>query len=158
MPLLTRKYTVTLRALLNLACAVLNVLRCPLRGSLQREATAMPEVTSLQQVDRPQLQGHLVQHSDAQHLLLIDGAVVPCTPGEYDLLMPLLKHAGEPVSFPRLLGTERQQTLTRSLRRSLTQQMSRLRGRLWPFGLDILCLNSYGYLLLSRSNEQAEEI
>ena len=30
-------------------------------------------------------------------------------------------------------------------------------ARLWPFGLDILCLNSYGYLLLSRSNEQAED-
>ena len=118
----------------------------------------MPEVTSLQQVERPQLQGHLVQYSDAQHLLLIDGAVVPCTPGEYDLLMPLLKHAGEPVSFPHLLGTERNKTLTRSLRHGLTQQMSRLRGRLWPFGLDILCLNSYGYLLLSRSNEQSEEI
>jgi DNA-binding response OmpR family regulator len=118
----------------------------------------MPEVTSLQQVDRPQLQGHHVQHSDAQHLLLIDGAVVPCTPGEYDLLMPLLKRAGEPVSFPRLLGTESNKTLTRSLRHSLTQHMSRLRGRLWPFGLDILCLNSYGYLLLSRSSEQGEEI
>ena len=34
-----KKQFVTLRALLNLACAVLNVLRCPLRGSLQREAT-----------------------------------------------------------------------------------------------------------------------
>jgi DNA-binding response OmpR family regulator len=102
----------------------------------------MPEVTSLQQVERSQLQGHHVQHSDAQHLLLIDGAVVPCTPGEYDLLMPLLKRAGEPVSFPRLIGTERNKTLTRSLR---------------PFGLDILCLNSYGYLLLSRSNEQSED-
>jgi hypothetical protein len=34
-----KELTVTLRALLNLACAVLNVLRCPLRGSLQREAT-----------------------------------------------------------------------------------------------------------------------
>ncbi len=116
----------------------------------------MPEVTSLQQVERPQLQGHHVQHSDAQHLLLIDGAVVPCTPGEYDLLMPLLKRAGEPVSFPRLLGTERNKTLTRSLRHSLTQQMSRLRGRLWPFGLDILCLNSYGYLLLCRTDENVE--
>jgi len=118
----------------------------------------MPEVTSLQQVERPQLQGHHVQHSDAQHLLLIDGAVVPCTPGEYDLLMPLLKCAGEPVSFPRLLGKHGRQTLTRGIRRGLTQQMSRLRARLWPFGLDILCLNSYGYLLLSRSNEQDEEI
>ena len=33
-----KEHTVTLRALLNLACAVLTLLRCPLRGSLQREA------------------------------------------------------------------------------------------------------------------------
>ena len=33
-----KEQIVTLRALLNLACAVLNVLRCPLRGSLQGEA------------------------------------------------------------------------------------------------------------------------
>src|SRR6266576_1717610 len=30
-----KEQTVTLRALLNLACAVINVLRCPLRGSQQ---------------------------------------------------------------------------------------------------------------------------
>ena len=117
----------------------------------------MPEVTSLQQVDRPQLQGHLVQHSDTQHLLIIDGAVVPCTPTEYDVLLLLLKHTGEPVPFTSLLGRQGRQTLTQGIRRSLTQQMSRLRARLWPYGLDILCLNSYGYLLLSRSNEQAED-
>ncbi len=117
----------------------------------------MPGVAPLQQVERSQLKGHLVQYSDGQHLLLIDGVVVPCTPGEYDLLMPLLKHAGEPVSFPRLLGTHEHKTLTRSLRHGLTQQMSRLRGRLWAFGLDILCLNSYGYLLLSQSNELIED-
>jgi hypothetical protein len=34
-----KEQIVTLCALLNLACAVLNVLRYPLRGSLQREAT-----------------------------------------------------------------------------------------------------------------------
>jgi DNA-binding response OmpR family regulator len=118
----------------------------------------MPEVALLQQVDRPQLQGHLVQHSDAFHLLIIDSIIVPCTPGEYDLLMPLLKHAGEPVPFSCLLGKHGRQTLTHGIRRGLTQQMSRLRGRLWPFDLDILCINSYGYLLLSRSNEQGEEI
>ena len=33
-----KEYTVTLRALLKLACAGLTLLRCPLRGSLQREA------------------------------------------------------------------------------------------------------------------------
>ncbi len=118
----------------------------------------MPEITSLQQVERPQLQGHLVQHSDAQHLVLIDGAVLPCTPTEYNLLLPLLKHAGEPIPFARLLGIQGRQALTQGTRRGLTQQMSRLRARLWPFGLDILCLNSYGYLLLSRSNEQLEEL
>ncbi len=117
----------------------------------------MPDVASLQQVERPQLQEHQVQYSDAQHLLLIDGAVIPCTPGEYDLLMPLLKDAGEPVSFARLLGTHGNSTLTRSLRHGLTQQMSRLRGRLWPYELDILCINSYGYLLLCRSDERAED-
>jgi DNA-binding response OmpR family regulator len=118
----------------------------------------MPEVALLQQVDRPQLQGHLVQHTDAFHLLIIDSIIVPCTPSEYDLLMPLLKHAGEPVPFSCLLGKHGRQALTRGIRRGLTQQMSRLRGRLWPFDLDILCINSYGYLLLSRSNEQGEEI
>jgi DNA-binding response OmpR family regulator len=104
------------------------------------------------------LQGHQVQHSDAQHRLIIDGAVVPCTPSEYDLLLPLLKHAGEPVSFPRLLGSQGGQTLTQGMRRGLTQQMSLLRARLWPYDLDILCLNTYGYLLLSRSHEQVEEL
>lgn len=34
-----KEHTVTIRALLNLACAVLNVLRYPLRGSLHRAAT-----------------------------------------------------------------------------------------------------------------------
>ncbi len=118
----------------------------------------MPEVAPLQQLDRPQLQGHLVQHSDVLHLLLIDSTIVPCTPSEYDVLLPLLKHAGEPVPFSHLLGKQGRQTLTQGIRRGLTQQMSRLRARLWPYGLDILCLNSYGYLLLSRSNEQIEEI
>ena len=33
------EHAVTLRALLNLACTGLNVLRCPLRGSLQGKAT-----------------------------------------------------------------------------------------------------------------------
>jgi DNA-binding response OmpR family regulator len=118
----------------------------------------MPEVASLQPLDRPQLKGHIVQHNDAQHLLLIDGAVVPCTSTEYEVLIPLLKHAGEPVPFSHLIGEQGRQTLTQGIRRGLTQQMSRLRARLWPFGLDILCLNNYGYLLLSRSNEQGEEI
>jgi hypothetical protein len=33
-----KEHSITLRALLNLACAVLTLLRCPLRGSLQGQA------------------------------------------------------------------------------------------------------------------------
>ncbi len=117
----------------------------------------MPDVATLQQIERPHLQGRVVLYSDEQHLLIIDGAIIPCTQGEYDLLLPLLKRAGEPVPFARLLGTQGRQTLTQGMRRGLTQQMSRLRSRLWPCSLDILCLNSYGYLLLCRSNELLEE-
>jgi len=115
----------------------------------------MPEVTALQSVERAQLQGHRVQHSDTQYLVIIDGVVVPCTPTEYDLLLPLLSHAGEAVPFTRLLREPGQRPLSHRSRRGLTQRMSRLRARLWPLGLDILCLTGYGYLLLARPNEQA---
>jgi DNA-binding response OmpR family regulator len=116
----------------------------------------MPEGTALQQVERTQLHGHQVLHSDTQHVVIIDGVVVPCTPTEYGLLVPLLYHAGEAVPYMHLLGMSRQQPLTHSIRLSLTRHISRLRARLWPFGLDIVCLIGYGYLLLSRPNGQAE--
>jgi hypothetical protein len=90
----------------------------------------MPEVALPQQIDRPQLQGHLVQHTDAFHLIIIDSIIVPCTPSEYDLLMPLLYDVGEPVSFTCLLSKHGQHILIRGIRRGLTQQMSRLRSRL----------------------------
>jgi DNA-binding response OmpR family regulator len=112
----------------------------------------MLEVTALQQVERTQLHGHQVLHSETRHLVIIDGVVVPCTPTEYGLLVPLLYHVGEAVPYTNLLGMSRQQPLTRSIRLSLTRHVSRLRARLWPCGLDIVCLIGYGYLLLSRPN------
>jgi DNA-binding response OmpR family regulator len=118
----------------------------------------MADITSLQQIQRAQLQGHQVQHSDARHVVIIDGVIVSCTPTEYILLMPLLSHAGEVVPFAHLLGLPDHQPLTRSTRRSLTQHLSRLRARLWPFSLDILCLNGYGYLLFARSNENEQAV
>ena len=117
----------------------------------------MPEVASLPCVERPQLQGHQVLYDDTQRVVMLDGSVLVFTPVEYALLLRLLKRAGEPVSFTHLLNLPRQQLLSRSMRRSLKQRMSQLRPRLWPFGLDILCLHDYGYLLLARSDEQAEE-
>jgi DNA-binding response OmpR family regulator len=117
----------------------------------------MPDLASLPGIKRSQLQGRQVLYDDEQHLVILDGAVMVFTPVEYCLLLRLLKRAGEPVSFTHLLNLPRQQLLSASMRRSLKQRMSQLRPRLWPFGLDILCLHDYGYLLLSRSDEQAEE-
>ena len=117
----------------------------------------MPEVVSLPCVERAQLQGHQVLYDDEQHVVILDGTVLVCTPVEYGLLLRLLKRAGEPVSFAHLLTLPQRQLLSRSMRRGLKQRMSQLRPRLWPFGLDILCLHDYGYLLLVRSDEQAED-
>jgi DNA-binding response OmpR family regulator len=108
-------------------------------------------------VERPQLHGHQVLYDDVQHVVILDSTLMVFTPVEYALLLRLLKRAGEPVSFTHLLNLPQQHLLSRSMRRSLKQRMSQLRPRLWPFGLDILCLHDYGYLLLARSDEQAEE-
>ena len=109
---------------------------------------------TLHLLERPHLLGHRIQYSDALHLLIIDEMVIPCTPTEYSLLQALLQHAGEGVPINHLLGRPAEQVVEWHTRRNLTQHISRLRARLWPFGLDILCLNGYGYLLLPRPHEQ----
>jgi len=108
-------------------------------------------------VEGPVIAGHRIQHSDAEHVLIIDDTVVSCTPTEYDLLIPLLLHAEEALSFTQILGTAERQPLPHHLRRRLTQHMSRLRAKLWPFELDILCLTGYGYLLHILRDEQGDE-
>ena len=57
-------------------------------------------------LEGPALAGHRVQHSDAHHLLIIDDTVVPCTPAEYALLMPLLDAVGTVVPLAKLAGHE----------------------------------------------------
>ena len=109
----------------------------------------------LRQMEHPQLQEHQVWYSDQQHLLIVDGVVIPCTPSEYDVLLILLRATGEPVPFARLLYRDTQQALPLGSRHRLTQRVSRLRARIWPFGLDILCLTGYGYLLFQRPHLQA---
>jgi DNA-binding response OmpR family regulator len=112
--------------------------------------------TRLRQLEHPQLQEHQVWYNDQQHLLIIDSVVIDCTPSEYDVLLLLLRAAGEPVSFARLTYRDTHRTLALGPRHRLSQRVSRLRGRLWPLGLDILCLTGFGYMLLTRSGEQAE--
>ena len=116
----------------------------------------------------PVVPGHRVQHNAPHHLLVIDHAIVPCTPTEYALLLYLLHHIGESIPFATLLALlhthpqsdaeeqkesseqhrqEEHQRSDRQARRLLTQHMSRLRAKLWPLGLDILCLVGHGYVL-----------
>jgi len=110
----------------------------------------------LRQLEHPQLQEHQVWYNDQLHLLIVDSVVIDCTPSEYDVLLLLLRAAGEPVPFARLAYRDAHRTLALGPRHRLSQRVSRLRARLWPLGLDILCLTGFGYMLLTRSSEQAE--
>lgn len=110
----------------------------------------------LRQLEHPQLQEHQVWYNDQQHLLIVDSVVIDCTPSEYDVLLLLLRAAGEPVPFARLVYRDAQRSLALGPRHRLSQRVSRLRARLWPLGLDVLCLTGFGYMLLTRPGEQAE--
>jgi DNA-binding response OmpR family regulator len=110
-----------------------------------------PVVDRLRLVEGPPIQGHIVQHSDPHRLLVIDGVVVSCTPTEYPLLLRMLQQHRGYVAFASLVECAFQSALSRSTRRSLTQHMSRVRSKLWPFDLDICCITGYGYALLSRA-------
>ena len=97
----------------------------------------------------PHIQGHEVQHSDFHRMLVIDGVIVSCTPTEYLLLKRILIHSEGYAAFEPLVVCALQTPLNRSTRRCLTQHISRVRSKLWPFGLDISSLRGYGYALLT---------
>src|SRR6266568_902083 len=46
---------------------------------------------ALKLTEGPHLAGYFIQHSDANRLLIIDGAIVRFTPTEYSLLLRLLR-------------------------------------------------------------------
>ncbi len=117
----------------------------------------MPHAGPVRLAEGPPLPGHRVQHSDAHHLLIIDETVVPCTPAEYVLLLPLLDAVGTVVPLARLAAMTGQSAQNRQTRRTLTQRISRLRAKLWPFDLDIFCLTGYGYLLLVTAQPASED-
>lgn len=118
----------------------------------------MSHTEPVQLAEGPPIPGHRVQHSDAHHLLIIDETVVPCTPAEYRLLMPLLDAMGTVVPLATLAGITGLQPTNRHTRRMLTQHISRLRAKLWPFALDIYCLTGYGYLLLATAQPSGEDV
>src|SRR5438270_13044380 len=102
---------------------------------------------SLKLKDGPLLDGHVIKHSDTYRLLVIDGAIMHCTPTEYALLMRLLQQNERHLPFDLLESCLSMSSPSGNPRSALIRHMRRIRPKLWPFGLDILSITSYGYML-----------
>jgi DNA-binding response OmpR family regulator len=98
------------------------------------------------------LAGYRIYVSESQHVVLIDGIPLVCHAGEYRLLVLLLRSAERVVPFACLLG-EDVHPHDRLARLRLRRTISRVRERLWPFGLDIRCLLGQGYMLIVLSSD-----
>src|SRR6516164_7259707 len=105
----------------------------------------------------PILAGHVIQHSDRYRLLVIDGAIMHCSPSEYALLMRLLQQHERHLPFDLLEPCLCMRSKSGNPRRALIRHMRRLRPKLWPYGLDILSITSYGYMLHAMPLEHAEQ-
>ncbi len=110
---------------------------------------------ALKLTEGPHLAGYFIQHSDANRLLIIDGAIVRFTPTEYSLLLRLLKQSERHLSFAVLEQCLFLRSLNCNPRSALIRHMRRIRPKLWPFGLDILSITGYGYMLHSTGQELA---
>src|SRR5438552_5532236 len=105
--------------------------------------------------DGPSLVGHTIQHSDTYRLLVFDGAIMHCTPTEYALLMRLLQQNERHLPFDLLEPCLSMRSPNGNPRSALIRHMRRLRPKLWPYGLDILSITSYGYMLHATPLEQS---
>jgi DNA-binding response OmpR family regulator len=110
---------------------------------------------ALRLMEGPHLDGHVVQHSDRYRLLVIDGAIMHCTPTEYALLMRLLQQNERHLPFDLLEPCLCMRSPNGNPRSALIRHMRRIRPKLWPYGLDILSITGYGYMLHATPLEQS---
>ena len=111
---------------------------------------------ALSLVEGPHLAGHIIQHSDAYRLLIIDGAIIRCTPTQYALMIRLLQQSEHHLPFNLLEQCLFMRSPNSNPRSALIRHMRRIRPKLWPFGLDILSITNYGYMLHSIPQELSE--
>ena len=90
--------------------------------------------------------GYQIRIRETNHLVMINERPLLWSAGQYRVFVLLLRSPDRVVSFARLVG-EGYQPDDWLARRSLRRMISRVRARLWPFGLDIRCLLGQGYLL-----------
>lgn len=97
------------------------------------------------------LPGHRLSVSEADHVVVIDNTTRVLSPGQYRVLLPLVRSPNQLVPFSHLVeeGVDPDDPF---VRHSLGRTISRLRARLWPFGLDIRCTIGKGYILTSLDN------
>lgn len=94
-----------------------------------------------------------VEHDDAHHKLVINDRVAPLSPTQYALTLALLRQrkvweasGGQaPLCVSVMQLMQRAELLSREV---LLRQLSSAGMRLAPFGLHILNVHSYGYLIL----------
>ena len=109
----------------------------------------------LRLAEGPHLDGHMVQHSDTYRLLVIDGAIMHCTPTEHALMMRLLRQNERHLPFDLLEQCLSMRSPNGNPRSALIRHMRRIRPKLWPYGLDILSITGYGYMLHATPLEQS---
>jgi DNA-binding response OmpR family regulator len=101
----------------------------------------------------PHVAGHTISHDDQAQILLIDHRLLVCTPLQYRLLTLLLSQAGHCVPYDQLIALL-PPVSGKTMKTRLQHLISPLRAKLWPFGLDIACLNNMGYLLVTLPTEE----
>src|SRR5437016_13110834 len=93
---------------------------------------------ALKIMEGPHIAGYVIQHSDANRLLIIDGAIVRFTPTEYSLLLRLLKHSERHLSFAVLEQCLFLRSLDCNSLSALIRDMLHIRPLLWPLGRGIV--------------------
>ncbi len=73
----------------------------------------------------------------------------------HSCLLRLLQHSERHLSFAVLEQCLFLRSLNCNPRSALIRHMRRIRPKLWPFGLDILSITGYGYMLHATRQELA---
>lgn len=107
----------------------------------------------------PRIEGHRIQRDEEQNAYVIDQKLIACTPTEYRVLTLLLEQADHCVLFAQLQTQFQDEPLNdaaqlKQTRTRIIHLMSDLRAKIWALGLDIVAVMNYGYILLSRPQDQ----
>lgn len=91
------------------------------------------------------INGHRLRGDPENYLLIVDGAqAMSCTPSEYRIVARLLRSPNTPVPFAQLVDDL---YLPDVDRRAIIRQVSTLRQKIAPLGVQIINIKTYGYMI-----------